>query len=124
MLHRVGLYGRVARRKPLLSAKNKMARFEFAKRHVGDSQNVWRKVLWYDETKISLFGHQRNRNVWRKRLLFTSVIQLEGAGAVLQGGMGRNPSGKMWQAHRDLSKATCSCGCHKRSLYKVLTLGG
>ena len=36
-LHRVGLYGRVARRKPLLSAKNKMARFEFEKRHVGDS---------------------------------------------------------------------------------------
>ena len=65
-LHRVGLYGRVARRKPLLSAKNKMARFEFAKRHVGDSQNVWRKVLWSDETKIELFGHQRKRYVWHK----------------------------------------------------------
>ena len=65
-LRRVGLYGRVARRKPLLSAKNKMARFEFAKRHVGDSQNVWRKVLWSDETKIELFGHQRKRYVCRK----------------------------------------------------------
>ena len=31
------------------------------------------------------------------------TIQLEGAGAVLQGGMGKNPSGEMWQAHRDLS---------------------
>ena len=51
-LHSAGRYGRVARRKPLLSAKNKKAPFEFAKRHVGDSQNVWRKVLWSDETKV------------------------------------------------------------------------
>ena len=65
-LHRVGLYGRVARRKPLLSAKNKMACFEFAKRHVGDSQNVWRKVLWSDETKMLLFCHKKKRVVWLK----------------------------------------------------------
>ncbi|XP_076853445.1 uncharacterized protein LOC143508669 [Brachyhypopomus gauderio] len=45
-LHRAGLYGRVARKKPLLTGKNRKARFEFAKRHVGDSQTVWRKVLW------------------------------------------------------------------------------
>ena len=49
---KVGLYGKVARRKTLLSAKNEMPRFEFVKRHVGDSQNVWSKVLWSDETKI------------------------------------------------------------------------
>ena len=66
MLHRIGLYGRVARRKPLLSAKIKMARFEFAKRHLGDSQSVWRKVFWSDETKIELFGHQGKRYVWHK----------------------------------------------------------
>ena len=47
-------------------SKNKMAHFEFVKRHVGDSQNIWRKVLWSDETKIELFGHQRKRYVWRK----------------------------------------------------------
>lgn len=65
-LHRAGLYGRVARKKPLLTGKNRKARFEFAKRHVGDSQTVWRKVLWSDETKIELFGHQGKRYVWRK----------------------------------------------------------
>ena len=62
-LHRTG---RVARKKPLLSVRNKKARFEFAKRHVGDSLNVWRKVLWSDETKIERFGHQGKRYVWRK----------------------------------------------------------
>ena len=65
-LHRAGLYGRVAKKKPLLSVKNKKARFEFAKRHVGDSPNVWRKVLWSGETKIELFSHQGKRHVWRK----------------------------------------------------------
>jgi hypothetical protein len=33
----------------------------FAKRHVGDSPNIWKQVLWSDETKIELFGY-----VWLK----------------------------------------------------------
>jgi hypothetical protein len=33
-LHQSGLYGRVARRKPLLSKRNMTARLEFAKRHL------------------------------------------------------------------------------------------
>ena len=51
-LHRAGLYGRVARKKPLLKEKNKQTRLVFAKRHVGDSPNIWKKVLWSDETKM------------------------------------------------------------------------
>lgn len=46
--------------------KTKWHVFSFHKRHVGDSQNVWRKVLWSDGTKIELFSHQRKRYVWRK----------------------------------------------------------
>ncbi|MBN3272188.1 TCB1 transposase, partial [Polyodon spathula] len=65
-LHRAGLYGRVARKKPLLKEKNKQTRLVFTKRHVGDSPNIWKKVLWSDETKIELFGHQGKRYVWRK----------------------------------------------------------
>ena len=38
----------------------------FAKRHMGDSPNIWKKVLWSDETQIELFGHQGKRYVWRK----------------------------------------------------------
>ena len=51
-VHRVGLYGRVARKKPLLIGKNKQTRLVFAKKHVGDSPNIWKKALWLDETKI------------------------------------------------------------------------
>ena len=28
--------------------------------------NIWKKVLWSDETKIELFGHQGKRYVWHK----------------------------------------------------------
>jgi hypothetical protein len=51
-LHRAGLFGRVARKKPLLKEKNKQTHLVFAKRHVGDSPNIWKKVLWSDETKM------------------------------------------------------------------------
>ncbi|CAJ0966997.1 unnamed protein product [Ranitomeya imitator] len=44
---------------PLLTYKICNAHFEFATRHVEDSPNVWRKVLWSDETKTELFVHQK-----------------------------------------------------------------
>uniref|UniRef100_A0AAZ3RR21 Transposase Tc1-like domain-containing protein n=1 Tax=Oncorhynchus tshawytscha TaxID=74940 RepID=A0AAZ3RR21_ONCTS len=61
-LHRAGLYGR-ERKKPLLEERNKKTCLVFTKRHVGDSPNIW-KVLWPDETKMELFGHQGKRYVW------------------------------------------------------------
>ena len=33
---------------------------------MGDSPNIWKKVLWSDKTKILLFGHQGKRYVWLK----------------------------------------------------------
>ncbi len=65
-LHQSGLYGRVARRKPLLSARHMKARMEFAKKHLKDSKMVTNKILWSDETKIELFGPNSKRYVWRK----------------------------------------------------------
>ncbi|KAG2456628.1 TC1A transposase, partial [Polypterus senegalus] len=65
-LHQSGLYGRVACRKPLLSAKHRTARMEFAKRHLKDSEMVINKTLWSDETKIELFGLNSKWYVWRQ----------------------------------------------------------
>ncbi len=58
-LHQSGLYGRVARWKPLLSARHMKARME-------DSKMVTNKILWSDETKIELFGLNSKLYVWRK----------------------------------------------------------
>ncbi len=65
-LHQSGLYVRVARRKPLLSARHMKARMEFAKKHLKDSKMVTNKILWSDETKIEVFGLNSKRYVWRK----------------------------------------------------------
>ncbi len=60
-LRQSGLYGRVARRNPLLSARHMKARMEFAKKHLKDSL-VLQVCLW----KIELFGLNSKRYVWRK----------------------------------------------------------
>ena len=65
-LHQSGLYGRVARQKPLLNKRHITARLEFAKRHLEDSETMRIKILWADETKIELFGLNTKRHVWRK----------------------------------------------------------
>ena len=64
--HRAGLYRRVARKKPLLKEKNKQTRLVSAKRHVGDSPNIWKNVHWSDKTKMLLFGNQGKCYVWGK----------------------------------------------------------
>ncbi|KAG2465241.1 TCB1 transposase, partial [Polypterus senegalus] len=65
-IHQSGLYGRVGRRKPLLSERHMAARLEFAKRHLKYSQNMRNKILWSDVTKIELFGVNARGHIWRK----------------------------------------------------------
>ncbi len=69
-LHQSGLYGRVARRKPLLSARHMKACMEFAKKHLKDSKMVTNKILWSDEALIlsGMFGENQ-------ALLITCPIQ-------------------------------------------------
>uniref|UniRef100_A0AAZ3QW21 Transposase n=1 Tax=Oncorhynchus tshawytscha TaxID=74940 RepID=A0AAZ3QW21_ONCTS len=45
----------------------KIARLQFATAHGDKDQTFWRNVLWSDETKIELFGHNNHRYVWRKK---------------------------------------------------------
>lgn len=54
-LNDVGLYGRHAAKKPLVSAKNRKARLAFARRHRNWGPAEWAKVLFSDESKFELF---------------------------------------------------------------------
>ena len=65
-IHQSGLYGRVARRKPLLSKRRMPAHLEFAKMRLKDSQSMRNKILCSDETKTELFGVNARHHVWRK----------------------------------------------------------
>ncbi|KAI4895016.1 hypothetical protein NFI96_005879 [Prochilodus magdalenae] len=67
VLYRHGLKGHSARKKPLLQTKHKKARLMFANAHREKDLNFWRHVLWSDETKIELFGHNDHRYVWGKK---------------------------------------------------------
>ena len=65
-LHHSGLYGRVARWKPLLSKRHMIAHLQFAKRHLKDCQTMRNKIIWSDENKIKLFGLNAKCHIWRK----------------------------------------------------------
>jgi transposase len=65
-LHQSGLYGRVARRKPLLSKRHMTAQLEFVKRHLKDFQTMRNRIFWSYQTKIKLFGLNAKRHVWGK----------------------------------------------------------
>ncbi|CDQ98505.1 unnamed protein product [Oncorhynchus mykiss] len=67
VLYRHNLKGRSARKKPLLQTRHKEDRLRFATAHGDKDRTFWRNVLWSDETKIGLFGHNDHHYVWRKK---------------------------------------------------------
>uniref|UniRef100_A0A674E7Y3 Tc1-like transposase DDE domain-containing protein n=1 Tax=Salmo trutta TaxID=8032 RepID=A0A674E7Y3_SALTR len=67
VLYRHNLKGRSARKKPLLQNRHKTVRLRFATAHGDKDRTFWRNVLWSDETKIELFGHNDHCCDWRKK---------------------------------------------------------
>ncbi len=65
-LHDNDMYGRVKASKPLLTKKHMARRLEFARKYQNWTISDWKKVLWSDETKISLHGSDGKRYTWRK----------------------------------------------------------
>lgn len=46
---------------------NMVALLRFAKLHLNKPHNFWNNVLWIEETKAEMFGHNIQGHVWRKR---------------------------------------------------------
>ena len=67
VLHRNGLRGCRARRKPLLQKRHCEARLKYARKHKDKDRGFWQSVLWSDETKMELFGHNDQQYVWREK---------------------------------------------------------
>lgn len=49
VLRRSGLHGRIARKKPFISEKNRIQRYNFAKEYVSKPEDFWKNVLFADE---------------------------------------------------------------------------
>ena len=62
-----GLQSYVARKTPLLTKRNIKARLVFANNFLSKPASYWNNVIWSDESKIELFNHSHQRQVWRKK---------------------------------------------------------
>ena len=50
---------------PLLLKQHRDARLKFIRQYKEKENLFWERVLWTDETKIELFGHNFRNHVWR-----------------------------------------------------------
>lgn len=66
VLHSEGIYGRTARRKPLISERNRLKRLAFANEYINKPLSFWHSVIFSDESKFNLFGSDGRQYVWRK----------------------------------------------------------
>lgn len=65
-LRSAGLNGRVARKKPFISERNRRRRLSWANARVNWNQLMWDLILWSDETKFNLFGSDGRKYVRRR----------------------------------------------------------
>ena len=63
--HAAGLFGRVARKKPLVNKVNRRKRLKYAKDMLNKPLRFWETVIWFDESKFNLFGSDGKVMVWR-----------------------------------------------------------
>ena len=63
---RNGLKSQRPKKTPLLLKRHRDARLKFVRQHKEKENSFWTRVLWTDETKIELFGHNYQNHVWRK----------------------------------------------------------
>lgn len=63
--HEIGLYGRIARKKPYVNKVNRQKRLEYARTYREMPLGYWNRVIWSDETKFNLFGSDGKVMVWR-----------------------------------------------------------
>ena len=64
---RNGLKSQTPKKTPLLLKRHRDARLKFVRQHKEKENSFWERVLWRDETKIELFGHNYRNHVWRRK---------------------------------------------------------
>lgn len=109
-LAEAGLRGRVAVKKPHLSALNKRKRLAWAKTHQCWTIAQWKQVFWTDESKFEIFGGKRRTFVRRRageRMLDECVVKTvkHGGGNVMVWGcFGGGNIGKLVEITERMTK--------------------
>lgn len=65
--HEIGLYGRVARKKPYVNKSNRLKRLKYAREMLQRPLGFWDSIVWSDESKFNLFGSDGRIMAWRTR---------------------------------------------------------
>ena len=63
-MHEIGLYGRVACKKPLVNKVSRTKRIQYAKTMMKKPFGYWKDVLWSDESKFNRFSSVDKAMVW------------------------------------------------------------
>lgn len=66
VLKDAGLMAITKPKKPLLRIKNVKDRLTFARAHLDDTLDDWKRVIWSDETKICRFGSDGHHYAWKR----------------------------------------------------------
>jgi Transposase/DDE superfamily endonuclease len=65
-LKKAGMKAVVKKKKPLLTARHKKERMDFALAHKDWTVEDWKRVVWSDETKINRLGSDGRKWAWKK----------------------------------------------------------
>ncbi|GFT64703.1 transposable element Tc1 transposase [Trichonephila clavipes] len=101
ILKKAGYHGRVARKKPHISAVNRQKRLDFTNEHVKKPLQFWGKVLFSDESKFCIFGIKGRKLVWRKQGTalekenLVPTVKHGGGGVMVWGCMAANGVGRL-----------------------------
>ena len=63
--HEIGMFGRVAKKKPYVNKVPRNKRFKFAKEMLQKPLDFWQTAIWSDESKFGLFSSEGRVMVWR-----------------------------------------------------------
>ncbi|GFT59203.1 transposable element Tcb1 transposase [Trichonephila clavipes] len=101
ILKKAGYHGRVAHKKPHISAVNRQKRLDFANEDVNQPPQFWEKVLFSDESKFCIFGIKGRKLVWRKqgkaleKENLVPKVKHGGGGVMVWGCMAANGVGRL-----------------------------
>lgn len=65
-LHRNGFHARKPLKKPLLKVAHRQRRLTFAKDHIGQTQDFWKRIIFSDETPFTIFPTKCGQWTWRR----------------------------------------------------------
>ena len=109
-VHKSGLFGRVARKKPYINMKSRRKRINYAKEMLQTPVGFWDTVVWSDEFKFNLFGSdgkimvKRSRNEEFNSICTVPTVKHDADSLIVWGCFARNGPGRLYILDRIIDR--------------------